>query len=309
MLDLKIEDPEGLVRTIIPGHFPDENLRNIRFIGNGSCNLVYGARVGNRELVVRFASRNHRGSEHAKEAWCIERAMAAGVFSPAVFAVGAIDETAYMVQQFVPGTCGDDPSLNHGSIWRQLGDYARRIHSIAGQDFIEADSSRMDWAECRWVRYVEYGIESLTGSDRLIELGVYAPNEQAAIRSVFQGLHSQDFRYGLYHGDLSLVNTIVDDTGRITLIDWGCADVGIVPHSELSAILQSMSSEDTHFGQFLSGYGMSRSEFDTLHPKICDFRLLQAFDLVRWSIDRRPEELDDYVSRAAETWARYKAHD
>jgi len=305
MLKPQIEDHLGLVDTVFSTHFPGNAVGDVRFVGSGACNIVYGARVGSREMVVRFASRNHRGSEHAKEAWCIERAMSAGVFSPAVYAVGAIDEAAYMVQQYVSGACGDDPLLNHGSIWRQLGNYARRIHSIAGQDFIEADSSRKDWAERKWVRYLEYGIECLTSSDRLIELGIYEPSDQAAIRSVFHGLRSQDFRYGLYHGDLSLVNTIVVHSGRIALIDWGCADVGIVPHSELSAILQSMSAEDAHFDQFLNGYNMSRSEFDALHPQICDFRLLQAFDLVRWSIDRRPEELDDYVARAADTWSSF----
>jgi aminoglycoside phosphotransferase (APT) family kinase protein len=306
MLELPIEDPHSVTSTILSTFFRGKTSTRIRFVGSGTCNIVFGACVGDREVVVRFADNRYRSGEHAKEAWCIERAAEVGVQGPKVYGIGIAGNVSYMVQEYVPGERGDGLSITQNHVWRMLGEYASRIHAIDIHDYIEAESSGAEWAERKWKRYVEYGVESLTPLDRLMQLGVYSPDEQATIRTVFLRLQLKTYRFGLYHGDLSTRNTIVDLDGQITLFDWGCAGVGIVPHTDFSAILQEISPESSHFEAFISGYRLSRAEFAILLQEVREFRLLQAFDLVRWSIDQRPEELDSYVSSALAAWESYK---
>ena len=65
-----------------------------------------------------------------KEKWCIEQAAAIGIPGPEVLTIGVIDETAYMIQAFVEGDNGADSTVLKTDVWRQLGKYAKLIHSI-----------------------------------------------------------------------------------------------------------------------------------------------------------------------------------
>jgi len=298
-------DIELQVAEYITDQFPRLSIGEIRFVGNGSCNVVFAALTADGEIVVRMVDRRLRAGEHIKEAWCIKMALACGVSGPGVLAVGARDNTSYMIQEFVDGVRGDAGSIDQQAVWRRLGQYARLIHAIDTSTYPEAEDSDRGWAARKWQRYVTYGIDSLTPDDRLIELGVYSLADQGEIRSIFERLQRQQFAFGLCHGDLSEWNTIVGPDGTVSLIDWGCASVGIVPHVDISSIFRWMREDDPHFTAFLNGYGMSRPEFDGILQQIYDYRLLESFDLVRWSIDRRPDELDDYTSRAKETWELY----
>ncbi len=263
------------------------------------------------EVIVRLTDILRRGAEHAKESWCIERALDAGIPGPRVLALGQCSNASYMVQEFVHGERGDANEVCAESVRHELGTYARIIHQIGMEgfpDFTDDSQGRTEHqrAEQVWARYLNYGIASLTGGDRLIDLGVYRPDHQSSIRDVFDSLRLESFRFGLCHGDLSLANTLVCGDVTVVLLDWGCASVGIVPHHEFAGVLQSIAPDDPQFQSFLDGYGMSRAEFETLLPTIRSYRLLQAFDLVRWSLDRRPEELDSYVKSARDVWRDYQ---
>lgn len=64
------------------------------------------------------------------EKWCIEQAAAVGVPGPKVLSIGIVDETAFMIQAFIEGDNGVDSTVPKSDIWRKLGEYAKRIHSI-----------------------------------------------------------------------------------------------------------------------------------------------------------------------------------
>lgn len=291
-------DVESLIRSILLETFPGGELGGIRFVGNGSVNAVYAAQLGASEVIIRLADARYREDEPRKEAWCLERAASVGVPGPKVFAVGRREQTVYLVQEFVQGVRGDDPSIDQTKVWHELGRYARRIHESDHSDFCCRADLAPGWAEREWARFVAYNLESLSPDDQLISLGVYSPTQQRQIRSVFTKLQSQSFRFGLNHGDLSVVNTIVRADGSVVLFDWGCANVDIIPHLEISSILRWLSPESPSFQAFLAGYELPAREWAALLPQIKDFQLLKSFDLVRWSIDRRPEQLDNYVANA-----------
>ena len=74
--------------------------------------------------------------------------------------------------------------------------------------------------------------------------------------------------------------------------------MGISPHIEILNVLRQFPASDVRFKAFLSGYDLSELEFAALFPRILDYALLKSFDLVRWAIDRRPEEVEAYAEDA-----------
>jgi len=187
--------------------------------------------------------------------------------------VGVFEEHAYMIQTYIAGDEGRNSKFPRKHIWGQLGRYARLIHSIevAGfglklQDLTQGDSRGS------WLEYLTYNIESLNEKDELIKLEVVTPSQSRVIRSVFEDLKRQPFNFGLNHGDLSLKNVIVDESGRVNLLDWGSAEASIVPHHDLIQMLKMNMLEndpdDAAIQSFLEGYGVSQSEFEQMRPTL-----------------------------------------
>lgn len=292
---------EDAILSLLFSHFPKARIAGIRFVGRGSVNEVYGANVDGRELVIRLADVRYRSGEHEKEAWCFAQARTAGIPGPETIALGSDDQYVYMIQEFVQGVCGDDGTVDSLQLWKTLGRYAKIIHGIETSDFPERNGENDDWAKVEWKRFLAYGLASLTPEDRLIELGVYSFLDQNDIRAIFEGLQSQSFKFSLMHDDLSEKNVIISADGAVCLLDWGCACVSVSPHVEMLNILRWFPLEDSRFQAFLSGYEFTEAEFASLYPLIQDYALLKSFDLVRWAIDRRPEEIDAYAEDAKRT--------
>lgn len=268
----------------------------------GSVNKVYIVEAPNRKLVVRLGDENESLKEYTKEAWSIGKAAALGVPVATVLDVGVIEDHAYMIQTLIAGDEGRDAQSPRSHIWRELGRYARLIHSIevAGfglelQDLTEGDSRKS------WLEYLDYNIESLNENDELIKLNVLTESESKVIKSIFADLKKNVFRFGLNHGDLSLKNVIVDESGKVTLLDWGSAEASIVPHHDLIQILKMNMLEndpdEAAIQSFLDGYGISQTKFEEMRPTLKSLLLLRAFDKLRWALDSSIE-LKNYVTHA-----------
>ncbi|HYH83930.1 MAG TPA: aminoglycoside phosphotransferase family protein [Pyrinomonadaceae bacterium] len=272
-------------------------------IGKGSVNKVFVVAAGDNKIVVRMSERAQAPDEYAKEAWCIERAAALGVPVPAVLAVGRRDGYAYIVESYVAGDEGSDSRAAESYIWRELGGYARLIHSIevAGLGLKLSDMTRGD-ARASWLQYLEYNIESLNEDDQLIKLNVLTHSQSKSIKRIFADLRAREFVFGLNHGDISLRNTIVDGRGVVSLLDWGSAEASIVPHHDLIQLLKMNMLENdpdlAALGAFLDGYGISQTEFGRMLPELESLLLLRAFDKLRWAIDWNVGELDEFVGHA-----------
>ncbi|QHW30903.1 aminoglycoside phosphotransferase family protein [Paenibacillus rhizovicinus] len=277
-----------------------------QIVGKGFVNQVCVVEGEQRKIVIRM---NDRGTypDYVKEQWCMEQAAAVGIPGPEVLAVGIADETAYMILTFVEGCNGLDLTSPANDVWRQLGAYARRMHVIPvhgyGEQLTDPAQGRFHspphpGSDGSWLGCVQYNIDSLTEDDRLIELGVITRAESQRVRELFERLKQTTFSFGLYHGDMSLKNTLVDEAGQAIVLDWGSAEVGVVPHGEVLQVLQSqMLGEGPNreeFQAFIDGYGLNEEDLAGMRP----MQLLRAFDKLRWAIDRSPDLIEAYAAFA-----------
>ncbi len=277
----------------------------IKFIGKGSNNKNYLARLKEREIVVKlsFTHKEYKALEdYHKEKWCIERASEKGVPGPTVLGLGRSQGRAYMIETFVPGINGVKIK-NKLQIWKQLGKYAKRIHSIEASGFGEnLTNSKKKIFKGSWKKYLDYNIKSLTDTDKLITLNVITKDQSKVVKKIFQDIKRQKFIFGLNHGDISASNVLVDTSGTVSLLDWGCAEVHIIPHFDIMGILSCMMEQrkptDAEFSEFLKGYGMSQKRFASLRHELNRLMLLIAFDKLRWAIDRNPIKIKEFSKKA-----------
>jgi aminoglycoside phosphotransferase (APT) family kinase protein len=277
-------------------------------VGKGSVNKVFIVEAVNHKVVVRMSHRGEALDEYTKEAWCIEHAAARGVPVPSVISVGRCEGNAYIIQTYIVGDEGRDSPAPKLCIWRELGKYAKLIHSIDVPGFgLKLSEITQGNARKSWLRYLDYNIQSLAEDDPLIKLKVTQPQSKV-IKGVFADLKGREFTFGLNHGDISLKNTIVDMRDRVNLLDWGSAEAGIVPHHDLIQMLKMNMLEGDPNGEeiraFLDGYGISPPELERMMPELESLLVLRAFDKLRWAIDRNVEELDGFVSHAREAASR-----
>lgn len=287
------------------GLLDEDVLRVTPLVGRGSVNKVFVVEAARHKVVVRLSERAEASDEYAKEAWCMERAAAVGVPVPTVLGLGRSGRKAYIVQSYIDGDEGRDSPAPRADIWRELGRYARLVHTIDAPGF-GLSLSEITGGDARksWLRHVEYNIESLTEDDPLLELKVLTRRQSKVVRDLFSALKARDFAFGLNHGDLSLKNTVVDVCGTVYLLDWGSAEAAVVPHHDLIEMWKmSMTEGDPDGGEilaFLEGYGISSEEFGRMTPELEGLLLLRAFDKLRWALDWNVGELGGFVSHARE---------
>ncbi|MDQ0233257.1 phosphotransferase [Metabacillus malikii] len=210
-----------------------------------------------------------------------------------------------MIQTFVAGENGLDSVKPKPEIWRQLGMYASRIHTIPVKGYGEnlADPTQGLFqspphagSDGSWLGYVNYNINSLTTDDRLLALDVITHSESNKIRKLFEALKTERFRFALNHGDLSLKNTIVNKKGKVILLDWGSAEVTVAPYGDIIGMMSQTLDDrpNDEYEAFLKGYGLLETEIASLRPLL----LLRAFDKLRWAIDKSPDLIVPYSTFA-----------
>jgi tRNA A-37 threonylcarbamoyl transferase component Bud32 len=291
----------------ITGDFLQERVKkSFQILGKGNVNKVCVAETENSKVVVRM---NDKGtySNFVKEYWCIEQARSVGIPSPEVLSIGIADDTAFMIQTFVDGENGLDSTKPKPDIWRQLGVYAKLIQTIQvkgyGENLIDPihgvfQSPPHTGSNGSWLGYVNYNINSLTENDQFIKLGVINQTESKRIRKLFDGLKRENFRFGLNHGDVSLKNTIVNNEGQVVLLDWGSAEVSVVPHGDIIEMMNCQilgeGPNNEEFKAFLDSYGLKEKDVASMRPML----LLRAFDKLRWAIDQSPDLIEPFAKFA-----------
>ncbi|SDX50448.1 phosphotransferase family protein [Paenibacillus sp. CF384] len=287
-------------------YLQDQVKSSYQILGKGLINQVCVVETATHKVVVRM----NKLSEYPiylKEQWCMEQAALVGVPGPKVLAIGIAGEYAYMIQSFVEGDNGLDSMAHKPEVWRQLGAYVKRIHAIDVKGFGEElfDPSAGEFkspphpgSDGSWQGYVQYNINSLTEHDRLIDLGVISQAESVRVREIFEAVKRTAYRFGLNHGDLSLKNMMVNSEGQVRLLDWGSAEVHVVPDGDIIQAMQGILIGDgpnaEELDAFLEGYGQRLDDLTNLKPLM----LLRAFDKLRWAIDRSPEHIESFAAYA-----------
>ena len=219
-----------------------------------------------------------------------------GVLGPKVFKVGMEENYPYMIISYIEGTHGEEIKEDEQTdVWEKLGEYARKIHSIKvsgyGERMITAGKFDGSWNE-----YLEYNISSLNSDDKLLTSEFITLEQSEILKNNFLKLKETNFNFGLIHHDLSLKNTIVAPNEDVYLLDWGSAEVNVIPHMDIGEILLSSLDENSvEFKTFLKGYGLEIEEFKKIKPDILRLRLLMCSDKVRWALDRKPELVEQKV--------------
>lgn len=298
-----------IVRKIIADVFSDNILKISQLIDKGSVNRVFVIETTTAKFILRMNDADSL-DEYEKENWCVKQAAEKNIPVARILRTGVFENKAYSIQEFIEGVEGRNLSDDKKFLWRKLGEYARRIHTIkvAGfglkfRDFVAGN------AEKSWLEYLEYNIESLNEADELLTLGVLTKAQSAKVRKIFENLRRRKFIFGLNHGDFSLKNTIVDRFGTAHLIDWGSAEASIIPHHDLIQLLKmnmlENNPDDAEMKVFLDGCGISGDEYEMLFDDLKSLLLLRAFDKLRWAIDWKIENLEDYIFDAKETVKRF----
>lgn len=284
------------IARIVQERFAEEVLSLADVADCGTVNQVVVVRLASSTVVLRTNDGSNR-YEFDKEALCLAEARARGIPGPRVLVVGQLDGCAYMVEEFIPTVAGQAAPCPD-ELWRTLGRYARIIHGIPvsgfGRDL--AGAAQLAFVDT-WARFLAYNRTSLTRTDPLLDLG-FSREDSRRLAALFERLAGTDVRLGLCHGDLAPRNTVVAESGRVFLLDWGCAQVNVVPHFDVGEVLRSeVSADSAEFAALLDGYGMTRAEFDNQAPDRAAIMALCRADLLRWAIDRAPESIPHYASQ------------
>lgn len=274
-----------------------------QILGKGSVNQVFVVKTATRPFVVRLNEDEIYFDEYQKERWCIEQARLVGIPGPTVLDVGKLDGSPYIIESLVEGINGEDAVVpGRVAIWQKLGSYSRLINSIEAFPPPDITPARFDNFREKWPAFLAYNIASLTENDPLLALDVFNREQSAEIKRRFVALQGRVYNFGLLHRDIGPRNTIVEPSGQVVLLDWGCAEINIVPQTELAALLDWQISDqipnETEFKAFLKGYGLGWADFECMKPEVEILLLLRSIDTVRWAIERKPERIQELAAKA-----------
>lgn len=260
----------------------------------GNQNHVVRVRGDGSDVVVRFAKSDDRMPDpFDAEAWCLEAAELAGIRTSPLIARGQQGDVSYLVTGFVPGEPASPDDLG---AWREVGGFAAALARIdlttAPAGLFSRFGRDLDTA---WRDHLAYNRAALAATDDpLPALGVYGADDRPRLERLLASLEARALPQGLVHGDLSTRN-VVSDGGRHTVIDWGSARTGPSPWSDLEQLHRWIVLEDPEspvspaaWAAVLDGAGLTAAQSA---PVLDELTALNALDVVRWAIDRRPDRV------------------
>lgn len=271
-----------------------------KIVGLGQVNEVYDVSSTLSNYIIRLNS-DIDPAEYPKEVWCIAAATDLGIPSPRVYGQGRVGEYAYMLQEKLPGLNGKQAlPAEKTLIWRKLGEYARLFNQVEG---IELDAVKEAEFHQNWQARLDYNLKMLNQEDSLLTEGWFSAREHSAARALLASLKDVSLTSGLVHGDLCPRNTLLHHE-TVYLIDWGAAEVNVVPHTTLGLLLMSEDCSADDFRAFLQGYGMASSEFMAISHEVNLLNFLYRLDKYRWAETYAKDELPTFVKRLREAFVK-----
>ncbi|MEM6342275.1 MAG: aminoglycoside phosphotransferase family protein [Bacteroidota bacterium] len=261
-----------------------------QIIGLGVVNQVFEVRGQQGQYIIRLNEATSE-LEYQKEYWCLERVASLGIPTAKVLARGLFAGHCYMIQAKIPGQNGKQSgAAQQALIWQALGRYARKFHQVKRIEVAAVEEAEFHHD---WFARLRYNLEELNPADSLLARRIFTPQEYQRIRQALERLLNKKFQSGLVHGDLCPRNVIVEKD-QVALIDWGTAEINVVPHNEIGVLLMSGEASPEAFAYFLEGMGISDSAFQEMKPDILLLNLLHQLDKYRWAESYDAEHLSDY---------------
>ncbi len=283
-----------IVRSIIQNELNSyiESIAEIQ--GLGSVNRVFEVQCKQENYIVRINEDTHNKWEYAKEKWCIEKVSALGVPVPKVLQIGTIQHYSFMVQNKLEGINGTRSNATQQvKIWRNLGTYAVQYHTIPRIEVPEVEAAEFHKS---WKNKLQYNLDQLSEKDSLLQENALTQIEQNQIKFILYHLEKKHFDFGLVHGDLCPRNVIFNPETAF-LIDWGTAEINIVPHTEIGIILMETTINHEEFLALLEGMQMTWKMYQAIETEVRMLNVLHRLDKYRWAKDFGVENMDDYEDK------------
>lgn len=272
---------------------------------NSSINKVYVVSFSTRKLIFRLRyDDKYAHNEFMKEKWFSQQCSIVDVPVPKIFKIGNIDNMDYLIEEYIDGIPGNiykDRSL----VFKKLGEYSRKIKNISvhgyGLNLLnEQNNTFSDELYKSPQEQILKNLNAINPDDNLIKLNIYCVNDIKNIRNIFYSLLNADMSCYLNHGDISLANSIVTPKGKIFLIDFGSVNSNIL----LNELANVKVSSYKDMIDFMNGFGEDLRNFNT---NINSYKLLSAFDKLRWSLDFKNQEyIDWYIKNAKDIFKTFK---
>ena len=259
-------------------------------IGLGSVNQIFEVASDSGNYIIRLNDTDKR-LECKKEVWCINAVSQLGIPVPAILGVGLWGQTNYMIQRKIAGLNGKICTPQQQAlIWQKLGEYASIFQSIPQIEEVEVAEAEF---HADWKSRLDYNLKELNEADSLLRDNILTKLEHNKAKSILKTLQTTTFKTGLVHGDLCPRNVIVHDK-IIYLLDWGTAEINIVPHTEIGIVLMNKEASDSEFQLFLKGLGISTKAYQQIEQEITILNFLHQVDIYRWAESRDLVKVNDY---------------
>ncbi len=260
----------------------------------GSVNTIFDVCAEGENFIIRINPERPKEFEFWKEKWCIEKASSLNIPSPSVLKVGMVNDCPFMIMKKIEGLNGSKSTPNEQiEIWRKLGEYARKFHSITA---IEKLPIPTDEFHDGWIHKLDYNIEQLSKEDSLLKRKAFTVSEQKSAQKILKKLKNKKFNEGLIHGDLCPRNTIWQE-GKVFLLDWGSSKIDLVPHTEIGMVEMDHDLSEEAFKSFVSGLGMTNEEYQEIEKEIKIINFLNRLDLYRWADGSNILEIEEYIKK------------
>ena len=266
--------------------------------GLGSVNRVFEIHGRKGEYIIRLNT-NEKKLEYQKENWCISKTKDLGIPTPTVLSLGLVKNISFMVQKKVIGINGVKCNRTDKiKIWEKLGNYAKIYQQVKRIEENEVEENEFHKS---WKSRLEYNLRELNEEDSLVKKKIFNAVEHKKIRTALSSIESIDFNVGLVHGDLCPRNVIINGD-LIYLLDWGTAEINVVPHTEIGVLLLSEEASSVELNYFLKGLGLTPNKYMALEHELKILNLLHRLDKYRWAEGQGISSIEDYTEKIKKTF-------
>ncbi len=288
----------NIVRSIIRKTVSEEIISVEKIEDFGTVNDVFKITCEKNNYVLRINDES-KYTEYLKEKWCLENVAKANIPVPEVVRVGINHKKAFLLQKEIAGLNGKClPLAEKNKLYYSLGRYAAIYQDIESIDCLEVKQEEF---HADWRSRLSYNLGKLNWEDKLLQSNVINKKEQDQIKEILKELNTKQFNTGLVHGDLTPSNTIVEN-GKVFLLDWGTAEINIVPHSEVGILIYESSANSANISNFMDGMEISEDQYEKIKGEILRVQLLRRLDKYRWATAHDRKNLKGFADKVKDIY-------
>jgi Ser/Thr protein kinase RdoA (MazF antagonist) len=262
-------------------------------INNGVTNKVYKAVLKSGSyLIVRISPWPSKINHYLKEQWCCSEARKLGIPVPEILEVGnSVVPFPYMVATEIYGIPGNMYEGSCDEMFFQMGENAAKIHTIGthGYGDIFDWSSNILSKNDSWHAFLEKELNIDRIMDFYEDSKIISNGNLKKMRQIARTIKKWKFEPRLCHSDLLPKNVIVSKEGDMkSIIDWEGARSSNAKIWDLAVTVNNVNEQQRDV--FLSGYGISPSEYKHIEPEVVGFYILRKHDVMEAHVAKKEEQ-------------------